>query len=573
MGAARSSNVARAVSNVSNFVSNSTTANTSQANRLRETISFRDCTVSLSGDFNVNASSKLMQTNNQIVKALQDTALQNNIQQQMSQEATSKVGFFGIGYASASNNSNQIINATSQIINDMNTSANQYSDANQSFECNRSTINAKNLNIDFNSNASFLSSQTLNNPQTAKVVNNVSQSLQQKASATVEGMGLGLIFWILLFALIIYALGKPLDTAAGKLTVSFIVLFAFVGLLVWMYVRNIPPLFAEPIQCINHSAVGMGDADCVDMTANKIYLSSPPKRYIYSILPTQTSPSGGNLLQMAIARASGQSPSDQGANGGYRADTANNLTTLLARYEPFAYSLGIPNVPNPLTVPTRSDGSYYAIPIQYIPGLGDTGDGSRCTPGIASVGDNISTNTDINKCLSTGLNPRVLSSTKVPSAAIANLNIQEWNTYLNQATDDTRALFARFVLCDIIGGFDLNIWAMPGELIKFTDENNTETINSSTDANGNINYPNDTYHYHPDGTADWKNGLSGTGYIEGQVGQLDTRMYRFGQFMKKIGISIIVALVFFAIGIMIYNHATHKPEQSVPEQTVSNLAK
>ena len=50
------------------------------------------------------------------------------------------------------------------------------------------------------------------------------------------------------------------------------------------------------------------------MIDQKLTLESPPIKYLYPILPGVFSQSGGNLLQMSIAQASGQSKSDAGAN-------------------------------------------------------------------------------------------------------------------------------------------------------------------------------------------------------------------------------------------------------------------
>jgi hypothetical protein len=127
------------------------------------------------------------------------------------------------------------------------------------------------------------------------------------------------------------------------------------GIFSFMYVKNTSPFFSKPTNCINHSAIGRGTGsdipDCSDMSNGEINLSSPPTRYTYSVLPSGNSLPGGNLLQMAIAQASGQSPGGgAGINGGYRVDTFNNLQITIGKYANFATALKIPNIPNPLTI-------------------------------------------------------------------------------------------------------------------------------------------------------------------------------------------------------------------------------
>lgn len=590
MGSAQSSNVAQAVTNVSNFVSNSTTANASQVSQVSQEVDLNDCYIQLTGNFDVNNSANLLETNNQIVSGMQDANLNNNIQQQMLQEATSKVGFLGIGYASASNSANEMINSTTQITNDMNVSASQYGNVNEKFECDRSTIIADNLNIGFYSNSDFLSSQTLNNSQTAKIVNNVSQSVTQKATATVEGIGALLLALLLILAVIIYGVGKPLSSGAAKVAVASALAFGLTGIIVFMYIRNTSPFFSQPSNCINHSAIGMGTGsdvpNCINMTNQKLNLASPPTKYIYPILPGVYSKSGGNLLQMVIAQISGQSKTDAGPNGGYRVDTYNNLQNKINQYQKYATKLNIANIPNPLSVPSTGDTNnpYYAIPIEYISGLGSGGSsgGSLCTPGTASVGDS-SDPTDFTICYQGQMNgqnngeaqtypygrpfsPAAFQKTNLPAMGVANINLQGWNSYLsNDDTNWTKTLFARFVLCDMIGNIDLHHWVLPNELIKFIGDDNKVVVDVAT-TNGKPTYPNDTYFFRPNNSVgDWSLGVDSVGYIEGNIGVLDDRQYKFEQFMKKIGVWILAGILAAILGYMFFTHKKKdKTDSSAP---------
>jgi len=574
MGSAQSRNVSKAVTNISNYVSNSTTVNTEQVNNVESSININNCTIELSGDLNARSSATLMQSNNQIATSLQDANLNNNIQQQMLQESTSKVGFLGIGFADASNSANSLVQSTSKITNDVRQSANQYSNTSNTFDCNRSSIDAKNLNISFNSDSQFLSSQTLGNTQTSRIVNTISQKIDQKATAVVEGIGAFLVALLLILAVIIYAVGKPLDSGAGKIAVSIGVVFLLALIITGMYLRNTPPLFSKKSECIKHSAIGLGSgstvAECTDMKAEqKINLESPPTKYIYPILPGEYSTSGGNLVQMAIAQISGQSKSGAGANGGYRSDTYRNLETRLTKYAPYANILGIDNIPNPLKLPDTgdSDKPYYAIPEQYIPNLGETGNGSKCTPGTVSVGT-LTDLSDFNICTQPNqpqnfpygrpFSPTAFSKTNNPYLGVANLNLEAWKNYLAIDSDDVKALFARFVLCDIIGTIELHYYVKNNELIKFVDDKTNRVIIGFPSE-----HPEDTYFFRPNTSINnWASELSGPGYIEGYVGELDNRQYRFNTFVKNIGIWIMLAMILLTFFYM----AIPKTDSQAPKE-------
>lgn len=582
MGAAQSSNAAEAVANVSNFVNNSTTANSTAVSNVQKTINLSNCYIKLAGDFDAKESATLAQKNTQIISAKQDTNVANNIQQQMLQQAQSTVGSLGIGYADASNSASEMVNDTNQIVNAMTVGCNQYSSVNQSFTCSGSTIIAKNLNIEFDSSSDFLSSQTLNNDQVANVVNDISQSIQQKATATVEGISGMLIMILLMIAVIIYVGMKPLSSGGAKVIVGVSLCFVFVGVILLMYLRGTPPFFSSPSECINNSSIGMGGNDgnvpnCINHQDKKITLSSPPLKYIYGVTPTDTSQPGGNLVQMVIAATSGQSLNQGcGPNGGYRASTFYTLDQILNKntkpgenYTAYAVQLGIPMIPNPLTIPVGKDG-YYAIPGEYAGANPEKGDNCICTPGTIQVGDSNSP-TELKSCPQVAA-PSAFVAIKNPSDwgnIVANLNASAWSDYMNltgsypptsgfsgdEAT--TRALFARFVLCDIIGNIDLHHYVSPNELVKFSNQSNQIIVGLA----GNISKtnPDDVYMYHPYSyPGSWSNGVIGPGYIKGKVGVIDDNNYRFQNFMKKIGGYILLGILGLVFIFMFYTWYKNK---------------
>lgn len=572
MGAAQSSNSSSAVANVSNFVTNSTTANSAQTNLIANSISLNDCDIKVSGDFDINTKASVKQSSKQVATAIQNANLQNNIQQQSLQEATSKLGFLGIGYASATNSSNEVINSTNDITNAITTTANQYSNNKNKLTCNRSTITAGSINIDFKDSSEMMSDQTLQNNQVSKVVNVVTQMVTQKATAVVEGLGALILAFFLIAAVVVYGISKPLSSGSAKVVVQLLLATGLIGIGSFMYIRATPPFFAPPSECINNSAIGMGTGDsipkCINSKQTDLQMPSPPTKYVYCLIPGGISKSGGNLLQIAIASAAGNSVTNQGNNGGYRIDIMNDLQTKINSYSSILSenNMNIPNVPNPLKNPSPGS-SYYKIPAEYMVG-------GICTPGILSVGSSTDP-TDFKKCAS-----RVAPSswdsdnmTTNPYLGVANLNLKDWQDYLSMnpnsrfapgvagyiGTDESivRALFARFVLCDITGNIELHHYMYSKEFIKYLDKDNKGVIKiaGTNDSTGKI-IPNDsenTYLYTPSSFNNYVDGISGTGKIGGMVGVIDDRQYRFSGFMQSTGGTIMIVIVIAICIFMIFS--------------------
>ena len=376
----------------------------------------------------------------------------------------------------------------------------------------------------------------------------------------------------MIVAVIIYGVGKPLSSGGAKVAISVVLAFVLAGVATTMYIRNTPPFFSKPSNCIHHSAIGMGTGsnipECTEMIDQKLTLESPPIKYLYPILPGVFSQSGGNLLQMSIAQASGQSKSDAGANGGYRVDTYTNLASRIAQYSDLAHIIGVPNIPNPLVVPapdsTKTSLPYYSIPIEYVGGAGSTGNGSMCTPGTVRVGTPSDVLNNFTQCKQNNKAPPYYGLsfqpstwdksnlyTNLPAAGVANLNIDEWNAYIGDGTNEGLCLFARFVLCDIIGNIDLHHWVSENEPVKFIKDDNTMYMDTAKNLI-NKGHANDIYFYHPNSsTSSWAAGNSGSGYIHGKIGVLNNKQYNFEKFMKNIGVWLITILL-SGVGMLLF---------------------
>jgi hypothetical protein len=214
MGAAVSSNTAKAIAKVSNNVSNSTTVSDAQVNAVQQQIDFDDCYLMMSGDINIESASQMVAKSKQIVTAMQQSHIQNTIAQQMMQQAKSQTGFLGVGFAEANNYASQMTDATSNVLNQLTTVANQFNYIDQGFRCEGSTFIGKNFLLSQGSDANFFSEQVVKNQQISSIANDITQSITQKATATVSGMSAFLLIFVLLIAACGYVLSKPLSSGS-----------------------------------------------------------------------------------------------------------------------------------------------------------------------------------------------------------------------------------------------------------------------------------------------------------------------------------------------------------------------
>lgn len=560
MGAAQSSNVASAVSNVASFISNSTVANVAQAQEIQNSTDFTNCDVKLSGDLNITDVTNVIQQSTQIAYAKNDASVANNIQQQMLQEATSQVGFLGIGYADANNSCNEMVNASSNISNAMTTSASQFEQVSSEFICDNSTIIANNLNIGFTNTGSMIANQTLNNDQVANITNNISQTVTQKATATVQGISSFLILIVIIIAIIVWGVTRTLSSAGVRVAVTIILFVAVAGVLSFMYIKSTPPFFAQPSKCLKNCPIGLGGSNCVDYTPQEYNLTNAPLKYSIALYPSAQTTTGGNLLQMVIANASGQNTSTTSNNGGYNMQTKLALDSLLSNYVSLATRLGISAqspLPNPLynaweLIGNGKGGSeqYLQIPSQYLPitqqSQGDSTVAS-CTPNVlqAQIGA-----VPVSGCANVmdPNNMALLPSGANMSLALANLNDINVETFISSApnqgndTQLTRSLFTRFVFCNILGIQPLNIYVNQNEPVTYLASTGP-TFGLPIDA------PSECYQFTPSGIPDpiWSKAISFGGYLTGEVGNVNDNEYKFNNFMGSSGKYILIALIIIAV--------------------------
>jgi len=541
MGAATSSNAAEAVTNVTNFVTNSTSADSQQMAYVNQTIDLHGCEFVSQHDINIDQTVEYLAINKQVAQASSDTNLMNNIAQQVGQEASSTVGSMGIGFASAHNSASTFADSTNSIQNAVKTESNQIANINQDVLCDGSYFRGRNINITQNVSAQLLSDQVLENDNVAQVVNKIDQTLTQKASATVEGLG-SLLFAIA--AIIIafgYFLSKPLTTGPVKYVTLFAIAIIILVAIAWAASAKLPPFFNEDDKCVQGSTMGCPGSECINTTDDEVRVSSPPLKYLYAI---------ADLFGMVVPKLAGaNSIRGAGPNGGYTIDTLINLDSKLQQFQHIADALGIDNIPNPLIDPALkwkpSTKTYLGVPAEFIPG-----NNRSCTPMVAQATDRDSASSGC----SAFINYKNLDGSDTKSESIANYDDNLLNDWLTADTQtmNTKAIFARFVTSEIL---DLEgtrgMYINNDEPVSYIDGNTVKYAPNA--ASVPKDFQKQLYQFKP--TKKWTNPVEvfkSGGVISGQFGVCDNSTYRFHQTMRKEGLIAMFIILVPMLGFMIF---------------------
>lgn len=531
MGASQSSNVSNAIASVTNDIGQQTTANTQQANNISQKITMDNCTI-ITKNYTADESGKTIQSNSQLSKAIQKSDVQNNIQQKLIQQAASTVGSMGLGYADSNNTANMFVNASSTIIDAMNTSCSQFSNIDQSWTCDRSTIIADNININLGSTSDFLSQQVLDNNQVANVINDITQTADQKATASVEGLTGFLIGVALIIAALGYSVAKPLTTGSFKIIIAVVLIVILCVILAFMYIKKTPPFFNDDNDCVPGDNITNCN-QCINLDNKTLQLKYPPLRYIYDLTSlTSQSESGSNLLEMVISSGKNQQ------NGGYNKKIADILNTKLIPYNNLANKYGFDPLP-PLLIYEN----LYKIPEEYV----KTGTGSYvsiCTPG--SLQKNIvGGNTDFTKCPSIGTINDLAPANYDPELIMASLNDDAWNSYKTPH-------FARYVLCDMLSVIPLNTFISEEEIVNIIDKDGNKKTGKAKDL---YQY---SYRFITTESSDFKIALVKNGQLSGLVGICNDNNYKLHHFVRTWGVGIIIALI---LGTFIWMYWTTYKDQ------------
>ena len=158
MGASISSNTASALADVSNSITNNTSACQYQINHNDNIVSIKTCKI-FGDNLNIKQYTNNIQKNSQIVSGISNSNVENDIQQKLLQTALSTVGSMGVGYANANNSASMTADVSNDIKNTVSAVSNQISNQTNSFSCEDSFIQEKNINITQGASSNFLSGE------------------------------------------------------------------------------------------------------------------------------------------------------------------------------------------------------------------------------------------------------------------------------------------------------------------------------------------------------------------------------------------------------------------------------
>ena len=395
--------------------------------------------------------------------------------------------------------------------------SNQSANVNQQFECNRSTIKGD-LNLSYTNSINFLSEQVLDNKAIQGVVNNVSQSISQKASATVEGLAGMLIALAVVIGAIGYTFSKPIASVTQSKSIMIpLVSIGMIALGILLYVLKAPPFFNDPENC-DPNDTSTCSAECVNLRPSAHNISNPPLRYLFPINSAPTKSQLPGLLQLIVARFSNKAngPNTKaGANGGYNGAIADYLTGRIKKSSLLAEKLKIDSLPL-ILVPYKKDDLYYTVPDSYNMSIYQSG--GTCFDCYG---------TDCSTCYSG------TSKNAADKDCVYKLNSDEWNTYIE---NEDQSLFARYVLCELLD--------IPTNV--YIDDNEVVTGDSDV-VTGDKSKCYKFIGFKPSNDKGYSDGISGGGQLSGNFGDCSTRLYKVSKFFKKVGNYIIIALIIIVI--------------------------
>ena len=557
MGAAVSNNIAKATSDVANSIDNSTSVNSSQLNDTSSTVNLWHCSIEVQKDFNITGAQEVYLKNDQITKVSSQSTLSNKVQQSVLQNAISQIGSLGIGFAEAINNTSLFCSISNNVINNVSQSSTQFNKQANTFDCTESTIKVGgNFNINFSNTSDFFNKQVMDNSNITNITNDISQSITQKASATVQGLAGFLIALAVLIAAVGYAIAKPLTTGPFKILIVVIILIVLAGIAIWMYLKSAPPFFNKDTTCSPNTSLNNKDcSDCINQVMKTVSVSGPPLKYMFALSSDYSNPSGVaagvSLFDMVICAVGGLNAN----NSGYTIYTMNTIEdSIIDLYKLLDKSIS-QRMPNLLINPSTN---FITIPDQYLfsNGGGTNSLSGTCTPGKITYDPTQKTPTDPTTW---GVTCPSIANWNIPLTidpkfAVANSNLEAWSDWL-KGVDPS---FARFALIYILNQhmsaqIDLNVYQDDNELVKYK---NPDTKQYTIDIGKNVaEY---CQYFQSDSGISYYNGISGSGTITTMMGVCNDTSYKFHQFSTKIGIWIVLALVMMVILFFVYQHVKNQ---------------
>jgi hypothetical protein len=499
MGSAQSNNVTDIASNLSNTIKNSTEINSQQINKVKTDIWFVDCIVQSGAKILIDLYSQSTLRSEQLSSVDNTNSLANTIAQQALQQAMSKIGSLGIGYANASNYCNMTSSINNDVINTISQTATQINDNRSKFFCDNSQfISEDDFILSFSTIVDMYQSNILNSTNLNNIKNDVSQSVQQTASATVEGPAAALLALAVLIIAVGWSYSKVVTSEAGAAKpLITLAIVGIIGLLIFLaWYNSWWPFFNKLIPCSGSTEIGAPKSKCDNCINTKLQIidvKNCPIKFNYPLfdktviagLKQMTGADGVNLFNMACICNSATKTGKPGTsnNAGFTieskigADFSRDKFINLVKNAKFTDNTLITIQQNVCTLPSilidpapsaNITNAYIKIPDQYLISdaseCGTTRDclSNVCTPGSFSYsGGTIDDPSQWGtrkggppRCPKSGIYTNPTTTTDIKNG-IANPNTAQLITWIgtlrkNKVSDNTIYSFIRLYFVYII---------------------------------------------------------------------------------------------------------------------------
>ena len=577
MGDAQTKNVATATTKISNKISNTTTTNAAQVNDIKNNIILDECTFDADNDIQMLNAATTQQQSKQISSGTSSSSLSNDIQQSMIQEASSTVGSMGVGYATASNATNQFAESSNDVRNAVESVSQQLSDTDNNIICKDSYFRAGgDINFGNKGATSAFSDQLSQSENMTDIINKVSQKSDQKATAKVEGLAGFILALAVLVAAFGYSVAKPLASGGGKMLIAGIMIIVLICIGVALYLNKAPPFFNDDNDCsYARPDIGGCDAECINPRITRIKMDKTPLKYIVPVLPGKNKGSAyenASLLGMAVQAldmGTQGHKNNAGYNGAHAKSVQNALNAVWADIPEGVLPDGITDPPSILYNPYVKESSrWYEMANGYKidPGAGvEDGCVNICSPKSMVIKDGKTPTPNPDRsvfgdgCMCNTYYEVVpdLRSTTTDVDGVMNLNTVDWEDWVNNPPSgwdsNDMKLLARFILLKLsVGMVDFSIYTKDNEIVVYTDADGQ----TQTDLAKNVSKNNSgaIYKWQPTQgvPSELLDGWTGGGLLTGVIGTCNDNTYKLHKFMRNIGGYIMLLLVIFVFGYMYF---------------------
>lgn len=551
MGQSESKNIAKVIAEVGTEISNTVSVTQTSIDQIDSDFNLKNCFISGSVDFrNVG---DIIGSNRQIVKAMQNVDVTNEIAQIINQKAIAVTKPLKFGHVKSMQVVSRFASQSVNIVNIINDISNRSSYQRGGFDCTSQFI-IGDVRVGYNSREEFWQDQMGNYNQTEVVANKILQNLTQETGKEIGGISGTAVLTILIVCLSVVIMAYPASGIVANYRGWFIgiICLGIIALPIILYVSKIYPFYFKKSYCAPDSGLIKAKLceECKNIETDTFSLDAPPLRYMNNIFYDKNDkdlPFG--LLNMVISslcngRTCVNYNQGYNAQGWFVSGNVNNRELWVYDTNP---PNGLPPLPNPLTVPRACDGNNYCMIPQEYNNIKDESITESYTPIVYSPDLKKDKDICFNKSyVQSNVNlhdpDKQYDQGRLNTMAVPN--IDGWKDYIKKY-GEMGALHARFVLVDYLG-YDTTVYINDNEEVRLADGTKGIAKDHKDKLYKFTNF---------DTPTSWDKRITSGGDITGPLGTCVDREYKIGNafqtYMNWILISIIlltvIGLIYFAI--------------------------